>query len=76
MKKTPKNEKTTKQLLGTFYSDKQCLENLLKDESKILFHIQCFLNVFFFVCIFQMLITILSCCPYVKSTYNDVFHFK
>ncbi|XP_036943774.1 tetratricopeptide repeat protein 25 [Acanthopagrus latus] len=35
MKKTPKNEKTTKQLLGTFYSDKQCLENLLKDETLV-----------------------------------------
>ncbi|KAM8725086.1 outer dynein arm-docking complex subunit 4 isoform 2-T2 [Acanthopagrus schlegelii] len=35
MKQTPKNEKTTKQLLGTFYSDKQCLENLLKDETLV-----------------------------------------
>ncbi|XP_073351449.1 outer dynein arm-docking complex subunit 4 [Pagrus major] len=34
-KKTPKNEKTTKQLLGNFYSDKKCLENLLKDKTLV-----------------------------------------
>lgn len=30
--KTPKNEKTSKQLLGEFYGDKKHLESLLKDE--------------------------------------------
>lgn len=30
--KTPKNEKTTKQMLGEFYSDKKYLENLLQDK--------------------------------------------
>lgn len=34
--KTPKSEKTTKQLLGEFYSDKKYLENLLKDEGTVL----------------------------------------
>ncbi len=38
-KKTPKSEKTTKQLLGEFYSDKKYLENLLKDEGTMLFHL-------------------------------------
>ncbi|KAM3597153.1 uncharacterized protein V6R79_000569 [Siganus canaliculatus] len=33
--KTPKNEKTTKQLLGEFYSDKKFLENLLQDKDLI-----------------------------------------
>nr|XP_046272370.1 outer dynein arm-docking complex subunit 4 [Scatophagus argus] len=33
--KTPRNEKTTKQLLGDFYSDKTYLENLLKDEDLV-----------------------------------------
>ncbi|GAA6217988.1 tetratricopeptide repeat protein 25 isoform X1 [Lates japonicus] len=33
--KTPKSEKTTKQLLGEFYSDKKYLENLLKDEDLV-----------------------------------------
>ncbi|XP_071323804.1 outer dynein arm-docking complex subunit 4 [Trachinotus anak] len=33
--KTPKNEKTTRQLLGEFYSDKKYLENLLKDEDLV-----------------------------------------
>ncbi|XP_029293478.1 outer dynein arm-docking complex subunit 4 isoform X2 [Cottoperca gobio] len=33
--KTPKSEKTTKQLLGEFYSDKKCLETLLKDEDLV-----------------------------------------
>lgn len=33
--KTPKSEKTTKQLLGEFYSDKKYLENLLKDEGTV-----------------------------------------
>lgn len=55
-KKTPKNEKTTKQLLGTFYSDKQCLENLLKDESMILFHINYFLNFVFLSSTFKCLL--------------------
>ncbi|CAK6961251.1 outer dynein arm-docking complex subunit 4 [Scomber scombrus] len=32
---TPKSEKTTKQLLGEFYSDKKYLENLLKDEDLV-----------------------------------------
>uniref|UniRef100_A0A3Q3XKD6 Outer dynein arm-docking complex subunit 4 n=1 Tax=Mola mola TaxID=94237 RepID=A0A3Q3XKD6_MOLML len=31
-KKTPRNEKTTRHLLGEFYSDKKYLENLLKDK--------------------------------------------
>lgn len=31
-KKTPKSEKTAKQLLGELYSDKEYLEKLLKDE--------------------------------------------
>lgn len=35
--KTPKSEKTTKQLLGEFYSDKKYLENLMKDEGTLLF---------------------------------------
>lgn len=35
--KTPKNEKTTKQMLGEFYSDKKYLENLLKDKGTVLF---------------------------------------
>lgn len=35
--KTPKSEKTTKQLLGEFYSDKKYLENLLKDEGTFTF---------------------------------------
>ncbi|XP_026180953.1 outer dynein arm-docking complex subunit 4 [Mastacembelus armatus] len=33
--KTPKSEKTSKQLLGEFYSDKKYLENLLKDEDLV-----------------------------------------
>ncbi|XP_051243344.1 outer dynein arm-docking complex subunit 4 [Dicentrarchus labrax] len=33
--KTPKNERTTKQLLGEFYSDKKYLENLLKDDDLV-----------------------------------------
>ncbi|XP_059204393.1 outer dynein arm-docking complex subunit 4 [Centropristis striata] len=33
--KTPKSEKTTKQLLGEFYSDKKYLETLLKDEDLV-----------------------------------------
>ncbi|XP_026233420.1 tetratricopeptide repeat protein 25 [Anabas testudineus] len=33
--KIPKSEKTTKQLLGEFYSDKKYLENLLKDEDLV-----------------------------------------
>ncbi|KAG7504724.1 tetratricopeptide repeat protein 25 [Solea senegalensis] len=33
--KTPKNKKTTKQLLGEFYSDKIYLENLLKDDDLV-----------------------------------------
>lgn len=37
--KTPKSEKTTKQLLGEFYSDKKYLENLLKDEGTVVFHL-------------------------------------
>ncbi|XP_033998675.1 tetratricopeptide repeat protein 25 [Trematomus bernacchii] len=34
-KKTPKSEKTTKQQLGEFYSDKKYLETLLKDEDLV-----------------------------------------
>lgn len=34
--KTPKSEKTTKQLLGEFYSDKKYLEKLLNDEGTML----------------------------------------
>lgn len=37
---TPKSEKTTKQLLGEFYSDKKYLENLLKDEGTVLLFIR------------------------------------
>ncbi|KAL7378138.1 hypothetical protein ABVT39_009166 [Epinephelus coioides] len=33
--KTPKSEKTTKQLLGEFYSDKKYLESLLKDKDLV-----------------------------------------
>ncbi|XP_040047921.2 outer dynein arm-docking complex subunit 4 [Gasterosteus aculeatus] len=33
--KIPKSEKTTKQLLGEFYTDKKYLENLLKDEDLV-----------------------------------------
>ncbi|XP_040919079.1 outer dynein arm-docking complex subunit 4 [Toxotes jaculatrix] len=33
--KIPKSEKTTKQLLGEFYSDKKYLEDLLKDEDLV-----------------------------------------
>lgn len=36
--KTPKNEKTTKQMLGEFYRDKKYLENLLKYKGTVLFH--------------------------------------
>ncbi|XP_047428096.1 outer dynein arm-docking complex subunit 4 [Mugil cephalus] len=32
---TPKNEKTTKQLLGEFYSDKKYLENVMKDKELV-----------------------------------------
>lgn len=32
---TPKSEKTTKNLLGEFYSDKKFLENLMKDEGLV-----------------------------------------
>lgn len=35
--KTPKNEKTSKQLLGEFYSDKKHLESLLEDKGTVLF---------------------------------------
>ena len=35
-KKTPRNEKTTRHLLGEFYSDKKYLENLLKDKGTVL----------------------------------------
>lgn len=34
--KTPKNEKTSKQLLGEFYSDKKHLESLLEDKGTVL----------------------------------------
>lgn len=34
--KTPKNEKTSKQLLGEFYGDKKHLESLLKDKGTVL----------------------------------------
>ncbi|XP_063759788.1 outer dynein arm-docking complex subunit 4 isoform X2 [Eleginops maclovinus] len=34
-KKAPKSEKTTKKLLGEFYSDKKYLETLLKDEDLV-----------------------------------------
>ncbi|CAB1337440.1 unnamed protein product [Coregonus sp. 'balchen'] len=34
-KKTPKSEKTAKQLLGELYSDKEYLEKLLKDEDLV-----------------------------------------
>ncbi|XP_034395257.1 tetratricopeptide repeat protein 25 [Cyclopterus lumpus] len=33
--KLSKNEKTTKQLLGEFYTDKKCLETLLKDKDLV-----------------------------------------
>lgn len=33
--KTPKNEKTSKQLLGEFYGDKKHLESLLKDKGTV-----------------------------------------
>lgn len=36
--KSPKNEKTTKQLLGEFYDDKKYLEKLLKDKGTVFFH--------------------------------------
>lgn len=36
--KTPKNEKTSKQLLGEFYGDKKHLESLLKDKGTVLLH--------------------------------------
>ncbi|XP_067332664.1 outer dynein arm-docking complex subunit 4 [Channa argus] len=35
MPKMPKSEKTTKQLLGEFYSDKKYLEDLLKDDDLV-----------------------------------------
>lgn len=35
IQKTPKNEKTTKKLLGEFYTDKKYLEGLLKDKSNL-----------------------------------------
>ena len=38
-KKTPKSEKTAKQLLGELYSDKEYLEKLLKDEGGAAKHI-------------------------------------
>lgn len=34
--KTPKNEKTSKQLLGEFYGDKKHLQTLLKDKGIVL----------------------------------------
>lgn len=37
--KTPKNEKTSKQLLGEFYGDKKHLESLLKDKGTVLLHL-------------------------------------
>lgn len=37
--KIPKSEKTTKQLLGEFYTDKKYLENLLKDEGTPFFYL-------------------------------------
>lgn len=33
--KTPKNEKTSKQLLGEFYSDRKHLQSLLKDKGTV-----------------------------------------
>lgn len=54
--KTPKSEKTTKQLLGEFYSDKKYLENLLKDEGTMLyFFIFCLLFLFTPHCAFVSL---------------------
>lgn len=38
--KTPKNEKTSKQLLGEFYGDKKHLESLLKDKGTVLLHLR------------------------------------
>lgn len=38
--KTPKNEKTSKQLLGEFYDDKKHLESLLKDKGTVLLHLR------------------------------------
>lgn len=46
--KIPKSEKTTKQLLGLFYSDKKYLENLLKDEGTMLFILCEYVFFFFF----------------------------
>lgn len=39
--KTPKNEKTSKQLLGEFYGDKKHLETLLKDKGTVSLGVSC-----------------------------------
>lgn len=50
--KSPKNEKTTKQLLGEFYDDKKYLEKLLKDKG----------TVFMFTCITCVRVLCVSSC--------------